>query len=408
MRIIYFIILLGTVLLSCAPKQQKLKAGVWRGIITLQGQRLPFNFEVVGDTAGNKVYLRNGDERLLLDEISVAGDTVNMVLHIFDAELRAKIDGDHLSGYYIRNYAKDYKFPFTATYGEDFRFEKPGTASMDFSGKYAVRFISEKDTTVSVGIFHQKNNHVTGTFLLPDGDYRYLEGNVVNGQLMLSTFDGNHAYLFTATKSGDRLKGDFYAGKSSHKTWIGIHNENAIMPDPESLTYLKPGYEKIEFSFPDLNKQNISPTDERYKNKVLILQISGTWCPNCMDETRFLAPWYRENKKRGVEIIGLAYERKDDFDYASTRIKKMKEKLCVDYEVLFAGVNDNVKAARTLPALNAVLGFPTTIFVGKDGKVKRIHTGFSGPGTGIYYDQFIQRFNEIVNELLKEEVISKK
>jgi thiol-disulfide isomerase/thioredoxin len=400
MRILY-VLLICTGLFSCTPRKPELKTGPWRGLIEMQGQRLPFNFDVTSDSAGYKVYLKNGDERLLLDEITMVGDSVNMVLHIFDAALRAKIEEGKLYGYYIRNYAKD-RFPFSATYGQEFRFEKTGNASQDFSGKYAVRFFSKKDTAVSVGIFEQKENHVTGTFLMSDGDYRYLEGNVVNGKLMLSTFDGNHAYLFTAIKSGDTLKGDFYAGKSSHKTWIGIRNENATMPDPEVLTYLKPGYDKIDFSFPDLNKKKVSPSDPRYKNKVLILQISGTWCPNCMDETRFLAPWYKENKNRGVEIIGLAYERKDDFDYASSRVKKMKEKMGVHYEVLIAGVNDNAKAAQTLPALNAVLGFPTTIFVGKDGKVKRIHTGFSGPGTGIYYEQFKQRFNEIVNELLKE------
>lgn len=117
-----------------------------------------------------------------------------------------------------------------------------------------------------------------------------------------------------------------------------------------------------------------------------------------------MAPRYDTNKGRGVEIIGLAYERKPDFVYASERVKKMKEKFNVNYEYLIAGVNDNAKAAETLPMLNKVVAFPTTIFIGKDGKVKHIHTGFDGPGTGIYYEQFKERFNSIVNELLAEDV----
>ena len=121
-----------------------------------------------------------------------------------------------------------------------------------------------------------------------------------------------------------------------------------------------------------------------------------------MDETKFLTQWYTENKNRGVEILGLAYERKDDFEYASSRVKKMKEKLGVDYDFVIAGTNDKLKASETLPALNKVLAFPTTIFIGKDGKVKYIHTGFSGPGTGIYYEQFKERFNQIVNACLAE------
>ncbi|MBA4055375.1 MAG: alkyl hydroperoxide reductase, partial [Marivirga sp.] len=172
------------------------------------------------------------------------------------------------------------------------------------------------------------------------------------------------------------------------------------------LTYLKEGFDRITFSFPDVTGKKVNPTDEKYKNKVVILQLFGTWCPNCMDETKFLVPWYKENNHRGVEIIGLAYERKDDFTYASERVKKMADKFNVTYDFVIAGTNDKEKASETLPMLNKVIAFPTTIFIGKDGKVKKIHTGFSGPGTGPYYEQFIEHFNETVNELLNEDVTS--
>jgi thiol-disulfide isomerase/thioredoxin len=168
------------------------------------------------------------------------------------------------------------------------------------------------------------------------------------------------------------------------------------------LTYLKEGFDKISFSFPDMEHNRISPSDEKYEGKVLILQIFGTWCPNCMDETKFLTQWYNDNHDRGVEILGLAYERKDDFDYASARVKKMKEKLGVPYDFVIAGTNDKEKAAETLPMLNKVIAFPTTIFIGKDGKVKHIRTGFEGPGTGIYYERFKERFNQIMGDLLAE------
>jgi hypothetical protein len=86
----------------------------------------------------------------------------------------------------------------------------------------------------------------------------------------------------------------------------------------------------------------------------------------------------------------------------------MKAKWGVNYDFVIAGVNDKVKAAETLPALNKIVAFPTTIFIGKDGNVKRIHTGFEGPGTGDYHERWKQRFNEIVNELLAEGLTSKK
>lgn len=410
MRIALFCLLIA-LFSTCSTKPVEVKPGIWRGVIELQGQQLPFNFEVLKDTSGYKANLINASEKILLDEISFIGDSIDMVLHIFDAGLRAKVSENSLVGFYYKNYDKSFKFPFHATFGEDFTFEKVNDQSTsDFSGKYAVQFVTDKkDTIISVGVFTQKGNYAEGTFLTPTGDYRYLEGNVMNNKLHLSTFDGNHAFLFIAEKKEDgTLAGDYWSGKSSHETWTAVKNENAVMPNAEALTFLKEGFDKIEFSFPDLNKNLISSADEKFKNKVLILQIFGTWCPNCMDETKFLTQWYKDNKDRGVEILGLAYERKDDFEYASTRVQKMKEKLGVEYDFVIAGTNDKAKASETLPMLNKVIAFPTTIFIGKDGKVNHIRTGFEGPGTGVYYEQFKERFNQVVNELLAQELVSKK
>ncbi len=343
MRVLVFF-LSALMLVSCSKKPVELKTGTWRGIIEMQNQQLPFQFDVEKKDSALQVYIRNGSERLLLDDVTIKGDSVTMALHVFDASLKAKIEGNQLKGTFAKNYAPDASLPFSATFGEDFRFTNEKTAAIDFSGKYQVKFFTEKDTTISVGIFEQKANIVTGTFLTTTGDYRYLEGNVVGDELKLSTFDGNHAFIFTAKKTGDTLRGDYFAGKSGHESWIGIKNDNATMPDSESLTFLKPGFEKLDFTFPDLDGNKISSADERFKNKVTILQIFGTWCPNCMDETKFLKDWYVQNKDRGVEILGLAYERKDDFIYASTQVKKMKTKWNVGYDFVIAGVNDKAKA----------------------------------------------------------------
>ncbi len=175
------------------------------------------------------------------------------------------------------------------------------------------------------------------------------------------------------------------------------------LPNADKLTHLKDGYDRITFSFPDLTGKRTALSDSKYQNKVVVLQLFGTWCPNCLDETKFLASWYDANKNRGIEIIGLAYERKDDFAYARNRVQKMIEKFDIQYDVVIAGTDDKAAASSTLPMLQEVVAFPTTIFVGKDGKVKKIHTGFSGPGTGLYYEMFIQEFNETVNDLLQED-----
>ncbi|MBN8650965.1 MAG: TlpA family protein disulfide reductase [Cytophagales bacterium] len=395
------------IVVSCTPKPAELKTGIWRGVLEIQGEQLPFNFEVKTDAQSTNLVLQNADERLLLDEVSFVGDSVNIVLHVFDAYLRAIVKGDSLIGLFNLNYDPSYKVPFKAKFGQDFRFSVPeqNQVTKNFTGKYEVQFFNAKDTSRAIALIEQDGEKATGSFLTNTGDYRYLQGSVINDTLHLSAFDGNHLYLFEITQPNDStLDGGHWLGKARFRKWAGKKNEQATLPDAESLTYLKDGYDKIEFSFPDLNGNKVSLTDERFKNKVVILQMSGTWCPNCMDETKFLAPWYEANKNRGVEIVGLAYERKPDFDYASERVKKMKEKFKVGYEFLIAGVDDTKKASETLPMLNKVIAFPTTIFIGKDGKVKHIHTGFDGPGTGIYYEQFKERFNSIVNELLSEDV----
>lgn len=403
MRILALLIL-TLAAVSCSRPAPELKTGTWRGVLQIQGQELLFNFRVEKDAAGGyDAYLKNSSEELLLDEVTFVNDSINLVLHVFDAQLRASIEGDSLKGFYTLNYRPDYKVPFKAAYGQDFRFAPTENVEMDidFFGNYAVTFTNETDTTKAVAIIRQQGTYAEGTFLTQTGDYRFLEGGVFNDTLYLSTFDGNHAYLFKATMKDSALQGDFWSGQSYHQSWTGTRNMNARLEGAETLTYLKPGYETLTFSFPDLTGKKVSLTDERFKNKVVILQLFGTWCPNCMDETKYLSPWYDNNKHRGVEILGLAFERKPDFSYASERVKKMKAKWNVNYDFVIAGVNDKAKAAEALPELNKVVAFPTTIFIGKDGKVKHIHTGFEGPGTGIHHERWKQRFNEIVNELLK-------
>lgn len=400
---------LAFVLFSCSTPE--IKTGSWRGVLEIQGQKLPFNFRIVNDfSKGYDAYLKNAGEELLLDEVTMMGDSVNMVLHVFDAQLRAAVEGNTLNGFFTLNYNPGYKVPFSATFGEEYRFKPTDTTAnaTNFSGKYQVVFVNETDTTQAIGVFNQTGNYATGSFLTSTGDYRYLEGGVFNDTLFLSTFDGNHAYLFKAVRNDSTLTGDFWSGRSYHQSWTGVKNENASLPDAESLTYLKPGYETLDFKFPDLNGKPVTLKDDRFKNKVVVLQLFGTWCPNCMDETKYLSLWYDNNKDRGVEILGLAFERKPDFTYATERVTKMKTKWGVNYDFVIAGVDDKLKAAGALPALNTIVAFPTTIFIGKDGKVKHIHTGFEGPGTGVYHERWKQRFNEIINELLSEELTAKK
>ncbi|EAY29152.1 TlpA disulfide reductase family protein [Microscilla marina] len=393
-------------------KTPLLTAGMWRATIQTPGGKLPFQLDIKKNEENQQytAHIINGEERILLDEFEfVKPDSVKITLHVFDAYLTGKIiDGRRIKGLWIKNgLKKPYEVAFEAEHGKNYRFAPVADANqplVDFNGRWQVEFTKKDGSTYpAIGIFKQQKRKVTGTFMTTTGDYRYLEGQVNQaGELQISAFDGNHAFLFQATQQGDSLKGQFWHGKSVYESWTGIKNAQAKLPDANRLTYLKPGHDKLAFSFPDMLGKKVSLNDPKFKNKVVLVQIFGTWCPNCLDETAFLAPWYDKNKSRGVEIIGLAYERSPEFAKAKKRIEKMIKRYNIGYDFLFAGHNDKKEAAKTLPMLNHILSFPTTIFIDRQGKVRKIHTGFNGPGTGKYYEDFKRDFKQTMDELIAE------
>jgi thiol-disulfide isomerase/thioredoxin len=394
----------------------ELKSGIWRGVITISGNKeLPFNFEISEKDTVKKVLIINGNERLEMDEIVQKGDSIWMKMLIFDSEIKAIINGNEMTGIWVKNAFKNmmqngvpspYELPFKAKFDEKRRFlDETNTEKLDISGTWSVNFMNENgETNKAVGIFQQNNNKLTGTFLTTTGDYRYLEGVINNKQLKLSCFDGEHAYLFEGNIQDNNTisQGDFWSGRSGHEIWEAKKDSLATLPSAETLTFLKQGFDKLSFSFPDLNGEKISLDAPQFKDKVVIVQLFGSWCPNCMDETKFLAPFYQKNKDRGLEIIGLAYERSPEFEKAKQQVERIRQRFGVEYTTLIAGTNNKLDASKTLPMLNQVLAFPTTIFIDKKGVVRKIHTGFSGPGTGKYYEEFVEDFNNFVDKLLIE------
>jgi hypothetical protein len=157
---------------SCTGQAPELKTGTWRVVLEMQGQQLPFRMDVEKKGNAYQAYLINATERILLDEITFQDDSVTIKLHVFDAALKAKVDGETLTGTFVKYYAPSGSIPFTAKWGEDFRFTKEPVTSLRFFGKYQVQFFTEKDTTQAVALLDQKENHITGSFLTPIGDYR--------------------------------------------------------------------------------------------------------------------------------------------------------------------------------------------------------------------------------------------
>ncbi len=388
MRLLFFLLLI-------INTQAQMPSGRWHASLVINDTiTLPFNF-----TAGDSgIVITNGDERIHIRELTMVGDSVFIQMPIFDSELRCKLSEKKLTGNFYNHARKTNNIiPFHAEFGITYRFTKSPTKPIqNITGQYHVFFPNEDDESKdAIGIFHQTGNKLIGTFLTTTGDYRYLEGEVNGNRIWLSAFDGSHLFMFTAIISHDSLiNGEFFSGKHWHDTWSGVKDEKFKMRSEDSLTTMLSA-QPFNFSFPDENGKTISLSDDRYKDKPVIVQIMGSWCPNCMDETKFLSKWYNEERPGEIEIIALDYEKIVDHQTASNNIIRLKKQFNINYAILFAGSADKNEAAKTLPMLNRVFAFPTTIFLDKNKKIVKIQTGFNGPATGVHYQEFINWFTEI-------------
>ena len=410
--------IIGGILLICqlGGSAMPLKSGEWRAtLLRPDGKEIVFNF-IMKDSAHKQVlYIRNAGERLLVDDIVFQGDSVWIHLPFFEAQLRARILADgNLQGVWLKRGADSYQVvPFTAVHDDAVRFvTERGDAVSDaavVTGRWRAEFRStgEKTPDLRVGEFVQHGNIVTGTFLDPTGDFRYLEGAMDGDSLRLSCFDGGHAYLFTARLDpGGKLSGgQFFSGAAGYETWTAVKDEKASLPDEFTLTKWKKDAGPMNFTFRDIDGHPVSFSDARFRGKVVLIQIMGSWCPNCMDETQFLSRVYDDWHKKGVEIVGLAYERSTDFARSRQSLRSFQQRFNVKYPLLITGVavGDPQRAEKTLPQLEKIVGFPTTIFVDKTGKIEKIHTGFSGPGTGTHYAEQQEEFKKVVEEMRRSE-----
>ncbi|MGV3707055.1 MAG: TlpA disulfide reductase family protein [Arcticibacter sp.] len=392
-------------IVSCGTKSHDLSTGTWRATIKNEsGTEVPFNFEVTDSAGVRRLYILNASDRLLVDDIAVNRDSVTIKLPLFDSEIKAGFTADGFSGKWIKHLVdKDVAMEITASKDVSYRFFKDNPdVPEQIGGRWSTTIVSldNKDTTIAVGEFRQEKSRVTGSFLTSTGDYRFLEGAISSGRLFLSTFDGSNCMLFTGTIEGNTIiDGKFYSGLSTVRNWSARKDEHAILPDAYTLTSLKPGYTSLSFSFPDLDGKQVSLKDPRYKDKVVIISFLGSWCPNCMDETAFLTKFYKEYKSKGVEIIGLAYERTNDIERSKNSLEQLRKRFNISYPVLVTG-HTNKEVLKSIPELNEFRAFPTTIIIDKQGKVNKIHTGFSGPGTGQHYTDYVQEFETHINKLL--------
>ncbi len=405
-KIVTVLFLIGF-LVGCKDLEEAtLAEGIWLAELeVMDGNILPFNFKLSNtEIDGYRIAVYNADEVILVDEVEIKDDSIKIKLPVYEGYIVGSFTKNSIEGEFIKA-GLSRVVPFKATYGVRKRFKTSNPPSTNLAGIWETEFSAgTSDSYRAKGVFKQNKNLVTGTFRTTTGDYRYLEGVMEGDSLKLSTFDGAHAFLFLAKVTDSSLNGVFYSGNHFKEPFSAKRNDAYELPSADSLTFLKKGYDAFEFSFPDANGHSVSLKDERFKNKVVVVQIMGTWCPNCLDETKFYVDYLKNNGNSDLEVIALAFEYAKNEEAAFKNILRLKERIGIDYPIVLAqfGSTDKELAQQKLPMLNQVLSYPTSIFIDRTGKVRKIHTGFNGPATGAAFLSFKKEFDGFVKGLLAE------
>ena len=442
MRTVYTLALLGLMisLQSCLRfenRYTKIPPGPWRAVLLLDpsavtpnpkgeplddklnlsfdevtGGELPFNFEVeyTDDTTFQIVFL-NGEERIVVKDVSFgrsksrAKDSIRINFPIYDTYITGLYEEGIIEGEYVVNYRNNYRIPFIARFGMDYRFTQiPKPAELDLTGTWEVTFGpggDEPSPFAGIGEFVQTENELKGTFRTETGDYRYLHGVVSGTKVYLSVFDGAHAFLFEAKLDPEQetMVGSFRSGTHYRTVWQARRNPEAKLTNPYQLTSVTDAGAPIDFSFLSAAGDTVSLSDEAFAGKVKLVQLFGTWCPNCRDETRFLLDYLQSHQHENLQVLGIGFERYRDTERSLAALERYKKQMNVPYPILYGGYYDKEEASARMPMLSKIISYPTLLFIDADNRVRKIHTGFDGPATS-RYETFQKEFDESIQQLL--------
>lgn len=312
--------------------------------------------------------------------------------------------------------------------GEDYTFSavhRDATAAQapDIHGEWEIP-LSAPNTKGerSLRLLVQQNDHdASASILRVDGDGGAYDGYYRDGQWVLSQANprGLAYYVIKpqadgslSVRTGTGRAVDTHAVASDYAASGGADASLAYRPAvarqkgfPEPANYathttVRDGNEKFTFDFPDaLTGKSVSQDDPRFKGKVVLAVVTGTWCPNCHDEVQYLVQLDKKYRDKGLAIVALDFEEPEQLQDLS-RQKRLVAHYGVNYTYLIAGTP--AQMWEKVPQLVNLNTWPATVFVGKDGLVKRIHSGFASPASAEYNKQLQAEFTATIEQLLAE------
>jgi thiol-disulfide isomerase/thioredoxin len=398
-------------LISCQQKMLD-PVGTWHGYVkNPSGEEVAFTVEVKREGGQISGSLVNGEERTPSTGGSIEGKTLKLRFDFYDGELTAEVDGDEMRGTFDRQWQKQtLKRELRATRQRETTLsQRTGISdSPDISGEWVLRVGDAPKQRLWRATFKQGNGEVRGTIIPVSGDWGEIAGTFENNQLTLNRFDGiNSRVLKVQLTPEGKLEGYVDLGLFDPKRTViaerldaGNKELVASLPDPNKHARMSNPGEPLRFSFPDLEGKIVSSTDDRFKNKVVVVSITGSWCPNCHEEAPVMQDFYNRYNAEGLEVVALAFEYTGDATRDLEQLKIFDKRHNLSYPILLAGSTDEGEINRKLPQLVNFGAYPTTIFIGRDGLVKRIHTGFEGRATGDRFTQLKAEYEELIKEML--------
>jgi len=380
-------------------------AGRYDATIHVGNLDIPFRFELTGKAPGVQGVFFNGEEKMA----SSGGQLVNGALNLRWDYLQAKFEGTWkdgvIDGQYIGPAGPGDRgaHAFHATRWKGTPPADPNAPSI--AGLWIIPNNSPKGEAAWRFIVQQKGSEVSAAILRVDGDTGAITGNYQNGKFLLSHFSGQRPALMEISLLGDGTLSILQNGKTK---LTAVRAEQAAakglpsFTDPEHHTRAKNAAEPFVFSFPDLNGKLVSNTDARFHNKVVLVEITGSWCPNCHDEAPYLVEMYRKYHAQGLEIVALSFEEADQLQ-DPTRLRAFVKKYGIEYAMLLCGETGEAKDKLKQQADNWN-AWPTTFFLGRDGKVRSVHAGFPSLASGDLSRQTRAEFEAQVQRLLAENV----
>lgn len=404
-KTLYYILFLS-VFVSCTEKKSETNIlsteDNWLGqLIINETNAVHFNFsfnEITKDSLEVSIY--NGDE-VLKQPVKKINDSLFFNFPVFDKWFKLKLVSDSLIEGEMTMPSKGDKMKFVGKINSSLenRNYSNHDANNLFTGKWKVKFNDGGDYADAIGVFNVSDKNAVGTFLTETGDYRYLQGSTKNDSIYLSCFDGAHVFLFKAKVFGkDSISGDFYSGANYKDSWSGRKNANFELRRADTITKFIGDSTRFSFEFPDVEGVPfIYPNPIARGNNITLIQLMGTWCPNCKDEVVYYQELMR--KYDDITVVALCFEHPNSFEEKAERVKQLQKKYNIEYPLLIAGNVNKQESSDLLPFLNHVVSYPTTVIVDKTGKVRRVHTGFYGPGTGDYYVNYKSEMESFLETL---------